>query len=158
MAECELVELEPGTAAVVGGEVPLEELPGFFGEAFSEVMAAVEAAGVAVTGPPFGYYPTVPGQVVTVEAGIPVAAAIHGGGRVHTRELPGGPAVVAVHVGPFDTLGRTYAELGEWVAEHGYRTADAMWEQYLSDPAAEPDPTTWRTRIVWPLRAAGDDG
>lgn len=24
-----------------------------------------------------------------------------------------------------------------------------MWESYLSDPVAEPDPATWRTRIMW---------
>lgn len=29
--------------------------------------------------------------------------------------------------------------------------AEGMWECYLSDPGAEPDPDTWRTLIVWPL-------
>jgi hypothetical protein len=26
-----------------------------------------------------------------------------------------------------------------------------MWEYYLSDPAAEPDPAKWKTLIVWPV-------
>jgi len=26
-----------------------------------------------------------------------------------------------------------------------------MWEYYLSDPAAEPDPATWKTLIIWPV-------
>jgi hypothetical protein len=25
-----------------------------------------------------------------------------------------------------------------------------MWESYLTDPGAEPDPETWRTLISWP--------
>jgi hypothetical protein len=29
--------------------------------------------------------------------------------------------------------------------------AGHVWEVYLSQPQAEPDPSTWRTRIVWPL-------
>jgi hypothetical protein len=29
--------------------------------------------------------------------------------------------------------------------------AEGMWESYLSDPSAEPDPATWRTQLTWPL-------
>jgi effector-binding domain-containing protein len=46
---------------------------------------------------------------------------------------------------------KTYAELQEWMAEQGLRPATLMWECYLSDPRAEPDPAAWRTEIFWPL-------
>lgn len=66
-------------------------------------------------------------------------------------ELPGGRAVVGIHVGPFDSLASTYQELLAWVAAEGLELAVGMWEVYLTDPSAEPDPSRWRTRIVWPL-------
>jgi len=71
--------------------------------------------------------------------------------------LPGGRAVSAIHVGPFDTLEQTYTELMAWMAEQRLQPAEHMWEIYLSDPATEPDPSTWRTQIVWPVDAPQTD-
>ena len=31
------------------------------------------------------------------------------------------------------------------------RPATRVWESYLSGLGAEPDPTTWQTRILWPI-------
>jgi effector-binding domain-containing protein len=64
--------------------------------------------------------------------------------------LPGGRAVTVEHVGPYDTLERTYGELEAWVRDHGLTPAGAMWESYLSDPDDEP-PERWRTLVTQPL-------
>ncbi len=136
------------------GEVPTAELPAFFGRAFHEAAAAAAAAGVSIVGPPFGLYPQMPGATMVVEAGFPVSAAIdehdeHG--AAHRLVLPGGLALRVVHVGPYDTLAHTYAELETWMATHGLHPGSGVWESYLSDPEVEPDPATWRTLIVWPV-------
>ena len=145
-------ERVPITAAAVRGEVTYADLPDYFGRAFTEVYAAVEAAGATVTGPPFGFYPGPPTETtVVVEAGFPTSRPLDAIGDVHPIELPGGSAVVTVHIGPYDTLAQTYAALTEWMTEAGLRPAPGMWENYLSDPSLEPDPTTWRTEIVWPV-------
>ncbi|HMO11186.1 MAG TPA: GyrI-like domain-containing protein [Actinotalea sp.] len=73
------------------------------------------------------------------------------GGFAHRLVLPGGRAVQAVHVGPFDTLEQTYEALLAWLSEQGLTPSGQMWESYLSDPAVEPDPAAWRTLIVWPV-------
>ena len=151
MAEFEIVDLVEQPALAVRGEVPVEGLGEFFGRAFGEVMAVVEAAGVEIVDAPFGYYPAMPTEVVTVEAGLPVSAPVEASGDVHPLVLPGGRAVVGVHVGPYDSLEATYTELTSWMAARGLTPAGTMWESYLSDPEAEPDPATWRTRITWPI-------
>jgi effector-binding domain-containing protein len=151
VVDIEVVEREPQTAAAVHGEVPIGDLPGFFGDAFAKVLAAIAAAGVQVVGPPFGYYPVMPGEVVVVEAGFPTSVPVAADGDVHGLELPGGPAAVAVHVGPYETVDQTYGEMMAWMADRGHRPAVGMWESYLSDPEAEPDPSTWRTEIVCPI-------
>jgi effector-binding domain-containing protein len=56
-----------------------------------------------------------------------------------------------MHVGPYERLGSTYGELMAWAAAEGHRLAGQMWESYLSDPRAEPDPAGWQTLITWPL-------
>ena len=66
----------------------------------------------------------------------------------------GGPAAVAVHMGPYDKLQETYAAMERWMQQQGVRAAGAPWESYITDPADHPDPADWRTEVYWPLRAA----
>ena len=136
------VELEPHEAVALRGEVPIPELSGFFERAFAAVADAIEAAGVEVAGPPFGFYPEQPGETVVVEAGFPVSERVEPDAPVHRLVLPGGRAIEVVHVGSFETLQQTYSQLEAWMAESGVRPGTAMWECYLSDPRTEPDPST----------------
>lgn len=147
----EIVELEPQEAVAVRGEVAISDLPGFFERAFPEAAEAAAASGVEIVGPPFGFYPETPTETVTVEAGFPVSAPAEAHGDAHRLVLPGGRVAQAVHVGPYDTMEKTYTDLQAWMTEQGLQPAVGMWECYLSDPQDEPDPATWRTRIVWPI-------
>lgn len=149
MAEFELLEVPESHVASVRRIVPMSELPGFFGEAFRAVAAAVQGGGGAVAGPPFGRYHGMPGDTVDVEAGFPVEGWDGEAGEVTAGTRPGGRAVVGLHVGPYETMEQTYAALREWCAAEGLTLAADMWEEYLTPP--EGDPSTWETRIVWPL-------
>lgn len=151
MTEFEIVQTEQRPAAVMRGRHPVAELPAFFGTAFTTVMRAVTAQGIAPAGPPFGYYPEMPGAVVSVVAGVPVTRAVVADGDVEPFVLPACRAVTGVHVGSFDALELTYGQLEAWAARHGVTLAGGPWEEYLSDPEREPDPATWRTRVVWPI-------
>ena len=145
----EIVELDPQPAMAVRGDVTIAEFPGFFEAAFHSVAAAVDASAVEIVGPPFGFYPTMPSETVVVEAGFPVMAPAEAAGDVHPFTLPGGRAVQAMHIGPFEPMEKTYVELEAWMAEQGLHRATEVWECYLSDPRVEPNPATWRTKIVW---------
>jgi len=143
--------IESRLAAGVRFEVPMAELREAFDRGFSAVAEAAQTQGVAIAGAPFGYYPRLPGDTVEVVVGFPVAAPITATEDVEPFELPGGRAVVGTHIGPYGTLERTYDELMAWTTAEGLTLAEGMWESYLSDPGAEPDPSTWRTLITWPL-------
>lgn len=154
MIECEVMELEPQIAAVVKGQVGFEQLPDFFGDAFVAAMTAIEHQGLKATGPPFAYYPAAPTSVVTLEAGFPTSDVIESDGRVVGFELPGGTAVTTIHLGPYDAMEATYDRMQTWMVDHGYDPSPGMWEVYLSDADEEPDPSRWRTRIVWPVKVS----
>ena len=156
MAETEIVDLSPQPTAVVREQVRMDALQDFFGRAFGTVMNAIAAQGLQPIGPPFGYYHGMPTEMVDVEAGFPVAASIKPGDGVIASSLPGGRAVESLHVGPYDTLPETYAEVQRRIEAEGLQPASDMWEYYLTDPESEPDPATWQTRIVWPVRGADD--
>ncbi len=147
----EIVELNPQDAIAVRGDVAIANFPEFFERAFACAAAAVEAAGVEIVGPPFGFYPDRPTDTVAVEAGFPVSGPVEPDGDAHPFVLPGGRAVLAMHIGPYETMEATYVELQSWMAEQGLHPSPGMWECYLSDPETEPDPASWRTKIVWPV-------
>jgi effector-binding domain-containing protein len=142
--------IEPQLAAAIRREIPMAELKETFDTGFSQVMHAITEQGATMAGPPFGYYHRMPRETVDVSIGFPVSTAVQAG-DVEPFDLPGGRAVVVTHVGPYEDLESTYGELMAWVQSEGLKLAKGMWEQYLSDPATEPDPATWRTLIVWPL-------
>lgn len=146
-----LVQRPEQHTAVVRERVPMDELPPFFGRAFGAVMAAAQKQAVQIAGPPFGLYRGMPTDTVDVEAGFPVAAPFAGSEGVAAGTLPACRAFEATHTGPYDTLGATYDAIQERMKEEGYSPADSMWEYYLSDPATEPDPATWKTLVVWPV-------
>jgi effector-binding domain-containing protein len=71
-------------------------------------------------------------------------------GEVRSSSLPGGMVATTMHIGSYDQMEPGYEALSAWVKERGQELAGDAWEVYLSDPAAEPDPTKWRTEIVQP--------
>lgn len=151
-------QLEEQPTAVLRETVRMNELREFFSRAYRSVMSATEQQHVQLAGPPFALYRGMPTDVVDVEAGFPVAAPLPGAGNaggadagVVAGSLPAGPAFEAMHVGPYETLPETYGAIMEKMQAEGLTPGNAMWEYYLSDPAAEPDPAKWKTLIVWPV-------
>lgn len=151
MPEFDITEVPEQPTAVVKAHIPMAQLKDLFDRAYGQVFAAIGKQGVQFAGPPFGYYPSKPAETVEVEVGVPVAGPFQADGDVVPGHLPGGRVVHGMHVGPYENLAQTYEALMAWVTEQGHTLAAGMWESYLSDPQAEPDPATWRTEIFWPL-------
>ena len=61
--------------------------------------------------------------------------------------MPAGRTVTGVHLGPYETLGNTYADMSAWAIAHGLLPTGEMWEVYLTDPKREPNPNGWRTGV-----------
>ena len=135
--------------------VPMNALRDFFGRAFGAVTGAVQAQHVQLAGPPFALYRGMPTDVVDVEAGFPLASPFtNAGGEATTviaGTLPAGQAYEALHIGSYESLQHTYGAIMERMREDGVSPGEAMWEYYLSDPGAEPDPAKWQTLVVWPV-------
>jgi effector-binding domain-containing protein len=151
MERFEIVDIPGQTVAMIRRDVPMAELPAFFEDAFGRVAGAIGAAGAQIAGAPFGWYFGVPGETVDVAAGFPLSGSVPVGApeEVVVKERPGGRAVVAMHIGPYETMASTYTQLQTWMADRALSPRRDMWEEYLSPP--EGDPSTWQTRIVMPL-------
>ena len=107
-------------------------------------------------GIPFAGYPTTryisfgPG-LVTLEAGMPVAASADGEGEIMSGSLVGGDVVSTIHKGPYDSLNLGHEAIQNWMMENGLEPGGAPWEVYITDPGEVPDPNEWLTEIIHPL-------
>jgi effector-binding domain-containing protein len=126
----------------------MSQLPAAFGSTYEKVAASVAEAGGRVVGPAYGEYFGTPADTVDVEIGFGVARALEVPG-VLVRERPASRAVVATHVGPYETLPQSYAALMPWLEEQQVELGGSMFEWYLSEPDAEP--STVVTKLVFPL-------
>ena len=130
----------------------MNEIGKVMGPLFGEVHGYIQRCGQQPAGVPLAIYYSVPADTVDLECAIPVASPLAGADRVQTGQLSAGIAATVTHVGPYDTLSRTWAALTEWMKSQNLEGAGAPWEAYLTDPGAEPDQSKWRTDIFFPVR------
>jgi effector-binding domain-containing protein len=152
-------EIGEQAAAAVRTRCAPEDIGDFVGAAFGEVMGALGAQGLEPTGPPFSRYVMGEGGMdalgqateFDITAGFPCTSPVAPTGRVEPVTLPGGEAVVAMHVGPYTELGEAYAAVAAWMDEHGLEVRADPWEAYLDGPeVAAP-----RTQLTFPSRPRG---
>ena len=154
MSEIESRNLSDQPTLVMRTEATVEGIPEFLDRAYGAAAAHAQVSGVEIVGPPFARYEVLngPESGFSIEAGFPVSSAVDGSGVVEASALPGGPAAATWHIGPYDTMQPTYAATMAWIEEQGAAPSGPPWEVYYSDPSTEPDPTTWRTEVIWPYR------
>jgi effector-binding domain-containing protein len=142
------IELEAQPAAVVRGEVGADGIAAFLGGAFGEVMGLLGSQGISPAGPPFARF-EMSGELIGIEAGFPYDGQLRPVGRVELTTLPGGPAAMVMHRGPYSDVAAAYGAAEEWVESNGWEIAATPWEAYLDGPeVAEP-----RTIVHMPFRA-----
>lgn len=151
-SKIEIRQLTLRHTATVREEIAGADITQAMGRMFQAVGAAIAKQGVAADGAPFARYHDF-GDIIDLEAGMAVATPIQPDGAVKPSQLPGGPAAIAVHRGPYETLTATYDAIGNWIERTDRHPNGGPWEIYLTDPGTEPDPASWLTQIIWPLKA-----
>ena len=150
-------ELATQPVLVVRRRVRRAEIAATVAAELPKVFLHAQQRGIAIAGYPITRYLETSVGLVTLETGMRVTAhsgewtADEGEGDVLADTLPGGPAAVTIHSGPYDQLQAAYAALEEWIAANGFHAAGAPWEAYLNDPADHPNPQDWKTEVCWPV-------
>ena len=142
--------------AVAYATLPIADIGCWLEKAFDEVAVYLERKGAGPAGLAFARYRPVGEGVVEVEAGFPASTPTSGEGNVEPSDLPGGPAAVTTHVGPYDATAAASAALRDWVLAQGGEPVGEPWEVFSIDATIDHDLATWRTEVVQPYREAGD--
>jgi effector-binding domain-containing protein len=150
--QLETRDMQP--TAIISTELPAAEIGPWLARAYRIVADVIAAHGTSRAGPPFARYHQLAAGRFAVEAGFPVVTAIEPDAGVRPSYLPGGPAAVTTHTGRYEGVAPAYTALASWIGDHGGIPEGDPWEIYLSDPARQPDPGSWRTEIVQPYGQA----
>ena len=120
-------------------------------ECLPAVFRYVTEAGIQMVGPPTTVYTQWGPGMVTLRAGMQVAAGASGQGDIEAMVMPAGRCAVTVHVGPYEGLSQAHAAVETFIDEQSIVSAGMIREVYLTDPGEVPNPQEWKTQIVWPL-------
>jgi effector-binding domain-containing protein len=136
--------------------VGMDELGDFFPRAMTAAAEALAAQGLIPAGPPVALYQGMAEGRFDMTAGLPVPAGATPSGAAPSGDvvvaiLPGGATVEVIHQGSYDDLSGTYEELTAWFKDNGTTPPTVMWEEYLVGPERGADPSSWQTRIVYPV-------
>ncbi|MFE7505910.1 GyrI-like domain-containing protein [Promicromonospora sp. NPDC057488] len=151
--QMEIVRGEREAQEIVGlrETVRMEDLREFFPRAMAAAAAALYERGMEPMGPAVALYEGLRAERFEVTAGYPVPPGAAPSDQVVAAMLPGGATVEAVHVGPYDRLRESHAELTVWFQENGMTPPATVWEEYVVGPDSLADPNGWQTRIVYPV-------
>ena len=149
-SKIELRVLQPHHTASLRETVHRDSVTEALGQSFQAVKESLGGQGVDANGSLFVRWHAL-GDEVDMEAGVMVSDPIKPDGEVKPGQLPGGPAAIAIHAGPYEGLKATYDAVEEWLDRTQRSASGGPWEIYLTDPSAEPDPTKWLTEIIYPL-------
>ncbi|WNB86957.1 GyrI-like domain-containing protein [Cellulomonas sp. ATA003] len=159
MDEIRLIERLEQPTLGVRQVVRWDEIGDVFGRVIPAVAQALQHLGAVPAGAPYARYRGHFDDSVDLEVGFPVVEPVDVGavvvdlspGEVVADPLPAVRAAESVHTGAYDGLRETYTRMEAWVAEHHLDTLDQSWEIYESGPESDPDPATWRTRVLLPV-------
>jgi effector-binding domain-containing protein len=131
--------------------IPRSEIRSVMGPGLAELMAALGAQGIAPTGPWLTHHLRMDPATFDFEICVPVARAVAATGRVRPGQLPAATVARTVYHGGYEGLGAAWQEFDAWIRAQGRKPGPSLWEVYLTDPATNPDPSTWRTELNRPL-------
>ncbi|MBN2088095.1 GyrI-like domain-containing protein [candidate division KSB1 bacterium] len=131
-------------------QVPTEKIQEFFSESYSQIMGAMAKAKMTMTGAPAGLYyswdETM--NVFDMAAAIPIPAGKKIG-DITTIQLPATKAYLIDYYGPYEKTENAHFAFDVYFVKNGLKQKAPVIEEYVTDPASEPDSSKWLTRIYY---------
>jgi DNA-binding transcriptional MerR regulator/effector-binding domain-containing protein len=148
--------LPPTRSLAITEPVSMNDIDGWWSDAFDELYAAVQRAGAAPAGPGGALYPGEffeqgRGQVTAFVPIVGEPVTTNANSRAGLVELPAVEVAVTVHRGPFSELDQAYGALGTYVAERELGVEGPIREHYLVTSAHTDDESQHRTEVCWPV-------
>lgn len=134
------VQLAAGPVVLLRVEGPVEQLASLVGEGVVTLLRRIAAdAGIAPAGPALAVYTEITDTRFRAEVMVPVAsppATLPPG--LSRGFSPEGRALRVRHVGSYETLEETYAEIEAFIEDRGLEIEEVFIERFLNSPESTP--------------------
>ena len=150
--EVQLQRVEAFTYIGILDSCALEDISLRMENLYNELLVFGAKQGKDMTVRPFAVYHRMDEKKAVFEMGIPVVEPVSVSGRIRFKTMPESEHAVANYYGSFDTLEDGHHAVQRWLIRYRRKLAGYPWELYVTDPAAEPDPNKWLTKIYYPVK------
>lgn len=144
------MDRSPVFYAVVRDTVDFQNISQFFADNSAKTKLAAEKAGAKMVGRPSGLFWTYDtlGMKTDMAAAIPLDKQVKLGDSLKIVSL-GGRALVIDYLGDFAKTSDAHSALTDYMTEKKLQLVPPFMEEYVTDPAQEPDTAKWLTKIIY---------
>lgn len=139
--------------AKIYARIPTSAIQQEMGKLLGELIQAVRAQDVAITGPWLTHHFQKPGEFFDFEVCVPVASEVKASGRMEPGVWPAMKVVRTVYHGGYEGLPAAWGELLAWTEKEHLKISKEIWERYLVNPSSESDSSKWRTELNRPVES-----
>lgn len=152
----EVVERERPLKFYVGfrSEVDTAQVMAFYTANLPKALEALKTAEIKPDGSPSGLYWTW-GSKTDMAAAIAIAEEK----KVDTLQLfriEGGRVLVIDYPGAYGGMGEAHLAMEDYMKEKGLESIPPAIEEYVIDPATEPDTAKWMTKVIYYVKLKVD--
>jgi effector-binding domain-containing protein len=147
----ETVELKAAPILAVAETTTPDGIAKAYTDGFGKIMKFMTKNKLHPTGPVMGIGGEMAGSDYSFEAAIPVDRGdAAGADGVRSAQSYAGKALKTTHVGAYDALSKTYAQMHAYIAAHGYTAKGPLISAFVDDPGNTPADKV-RTEVYAPI-------
>lgn len=132
--------------------VKFQNIPEFFAKNYGSIIKAMDAQKLEMDGMPCGVFYKWDEESGTTDmaAVIPVKGANGTAtGSVVPMEIPKRKCVYIDYYGDYEGTGAAHFAIDEYFKDKGLEPAKLVMEEYVTDPASQPDTSKWLTKVYY---------
>jgi effector-binding domain-containing protein len=141
-------------------EVAFQDIPAFFAETYPKAMEYAAETGAAMSGPPSGFFWTFDTTAMKTDmaAVIPLdkELKLKPADSLQVFAIGGKKAVVIEYFGDYSLTAEAHYAIDDYMVEKKLQSIPPAIEEYVTDPAEEPDTTKWLTKIIYFVEPKAD--
>ena len=135
-------------------QATMAEISQKMGMAYGGITKTMQEQRLTPAGPPISIYyndganGTFEFDAAMIYAGKP-GKTVDG---VKAVTLPATNVAVVEFYGPYEKTGAAHEAINAWAKTNNKTINGAPWEEYITDPMVEKDPSKWLTKVYYPIK------